>query len=101
MRKTTTLVLQSLLVAAIHISYVFILYGARSLRSLHAPYFLTLFVWLGVPTLVAFALYYLSLSRMGFLSEPMRRTKLAACSIGPTVLSLYCGLFLALNTFGS
>jgi len=95
------LVLQSLLIAATHISYVFILYGTRSLRFLHAPNLLIIFVWLGVPTLVAFALYYLSLSRVGFLSEPMRRTKLMACSIGATALSLYCAVFLALNTFGS
>jgi hypothetical protein len=90
-----------MLIAAGHISYVFIVYGTRSLRALHAPYSLLLLLWLGLPTLVAFLLYYLSFLRAGFLPEPTRRTTLTACSIGLSVLSLYCGLFLTLNTFGS
>lgn len=101
MRKATKLILKTLLVAAGHISYVFIVAGTRSLRALHAPYLLILLLWLGLPTLVAFLLYYLSFSRAGFLPESWRGTKLTACSIGLTVLSLYCGLFLTLNTFGS
>lgn len=95
------LVLQSVSIATIHISYVFILYGTRSLRMLRAPDLLITFVWLGVPTFAAFTLYYFSFSRAGILSEPMRRTKLTASSICSTVISLYCGMFLALNTFGS
>ena len=77
----------------------FIVYGSKSLQSLHLPALVDFMLWLGIPTLAAIVLYYVSLSKT-LLSDPWRVTKLTAYSIGLALLSLYGALFLSVNTFG-
>jgi hypothetical protein len=100
MRTVMKLLLKWLLVASFHIGYLFILYGTKALRFVPGPNLFKMFVWLGLSSFIAFSLYYLFLLRSGLLSVSMRRTKLVAYSAGASLLSLYCGVFLCLNTFG-
>jgi hypothetical protein len=94
------ILLKMLLVALGHIGVLFILYGTRVMRFLPIPDLLQDFIWFGLPAVIAFVLYYQFLSRSTFLKGPMRRTKLMACSVAALLVSLYCGMFLCLNTFG-
>jgi hypothetical protein len=100
MRKSIKLLLKWLMVASFHVGYLFILYGTKTLRFIPGPYYFKLFVWLGLSSIVAFSLYYYFLLRSGLLSASKNRTKVAVFSVGASLLSLYCGVFLCLNTFG-
>jgi hypothetical protein len=100
LRQSTKLklLLEVIAVAGSHIGILYIMYGRESLPPLHgwAP-----FVWLLLPSCGAFVLYYVSLSKADFISEPYRRVKLATSSLAATLFSLYWGVFFALNTYGS
>lgn len=98
-QRTTKLklLLAVIAVAGFHIGVLLILYG----RKLLPPYGWAPFVWLLLPSCCAFVLYYFSLSRADFVSDPYRRVKLATSSLVATLFSLYWGVFFALNTYGS
>lgn len=100
MRKRVTLLFKWSLVALFHISYLFAFYGIKASRFIPGPYISAVFAWLGISTALAFSFYFLLLLRSGLMRDPMRRIKVASCSAVASLLSLYCGVFLCLNTFG-
>jgi hypothetical protein len=100
MRRVTKLLLKWLFVASFHVGYLLVLYGAKALRFVPAPYLFKIFVWLELPSIIAFSLYYHFLLRSDLLSESGRHATAASYSILASLLSLYCGVFLCLNTFG-
>ena len=99
-RRMMKLLLKTLLIACFHVGILFIAYGRRWLAYLPHMLGMASFAWLVLPTCVAFCLYYFSFSASGFLSAPNRRAKLMTCSIVVSLLSLYLGVFLSLNTYG-
>lgn len=103
MSGTTKLLLKMSLVGLGHISILFIVYGIK-LR-----FFLMADAWLNYAftsflvffPVIPFVLNYCFISSSNLFSENMRRMKVAGCSIAATIFSLYWGMFLCLNTFGS
>ena len=101
-RGTTKLLLKLTLVGLGHIGILFIVYGIQ------IRFFLLANAWEGnaftifllCSPAIPFVLNYFFISRSGLMSENLRRTKAAVISIAPTIVSLYVGMFLCLNTFG-
>jgi F0F1-type ATP synthase assembly protein I len=95
-RKSTKLLLTMILIAFVHAGILFVWYGRKWCWSnIWAAH-----IWLLLPSCAAFCLYYLSLSTAGILAEPFRRGKLTTISVVATLVSLYVGVFLSLNTYG-
>ena len=97
------LLLRLFLVGLGHIGLLFIVYGIK-LR-----FFFIADPWkdyafqtfLVCSPVISFALNYFFISRSNLLPENMHRTKATLISIAATSFSLYWGMFLCLNTFGS
>ena len=100
MRRAMKLLLKWLVVASIHVGYLFVLYGSKALRFVPGSDLFKMFVWLGLSSIIAFSLYYHFLLRSGLLSASQLRAKVAAYSVGASLLSLYCGFLLCVNIFG-
>ena len=100
MRKATKLSLKMLLIALGHIGILFISYGRKWIRLLPPMAGLSTWVWLVLPSAIAFVLYCFFLGRAGVLSEHNRRAKITICSLAATLCSLYLGVFFSLNTYG-
>ena len=99
MRKATKLLLTMILIGCGHAGILFVAYGRRWLA--YWPYYGAAYIWLLVPSCAAFYLYYFSLSRAGIDAESYRRGKLVTISTVATLISLYLGVFLSLNVYGS
>jgi hypothetical protein len=100
LRKAMKLSAKMGLVALGHVCILFISYGRKWMRFLPSVANLSIYVWLALPSSLAFFLYYIFLAKSGFLSEHNRRAKLTAWSLAASVFSLYLGVFFSLNTFG-
>jgi hypothetical protein len=88
-------------VAAAHMTLVVAAY-ATGLFGLHLPHKATIILWLAAPSLLALPAYAWILIRSPLLaSEPARAVKLGFCAFTATLVSLYLGIFIAYNTFGS
>jgi hypothetical protein len=89
------------IVAAVHMTYVVAAY-ATGLFGLHLPHTLTILLWLAAPSLIALPAYAWILLRSPLLaSESARAAKLGFCAFTATLVSLYLGIFVAFDTFGS
>lgn len=88
------------LIGALHSAWLFGAYGGGALawlgRALH--YNLVIFVWLGVSSGVAAFAYHRAACRIG--DVPSRAARVALC-VGGTLSSLYLGVYLAFNTYGT
>jgi hypothetical protein len=87
-------------IACMHAAMIFTVYGTK-LFGLNVPYYFITPLWLGVPAVLAFTAYFLSLQKTKWLVSALYREGmwvfLASLS---TLMSTYFGVFLALNTFG-
>lgn len=103
MRGASKLLLKMSLVGLGHISILFVVYGikVRFFLMTDVGKDIAFQVFLLFSPFVPLFLYCLLVLRSDLLSERWRRTKAAAIAIAATLISLYCGMFLCLNTFGS
>jgi hypothetical protein len=89
------------IIAAIHISFVVTAY-ATGFFGLHLPRQVTLALWLAGSSLCALVAYLWILMKSPLLaSESGRVVKLGICAVTITLVSLYLGIFIAYDTFGS
>jgi len=88
---------QILVVAGAHVAFLYFSYGSRFF-GLHLPAPLLLAPWLGGSSCFAFAGYYLALRKLQLLRAFVWRGAAAAAA---TMLSLYIGVFLAFNGYGT
>ena len=92
---------QIALIAGIHIAFLFVSYGT-GFFGFDLPYNLTIVLWLGASPLVALVVYYRTLSNSHWLiSSPYRVILLGACATIASLISLYIGALLAVNSFGT
>lgn len=103
MRRKTELLLKLSLVCIGHIGVLFIVYGIKTRFFLLADHWIDMAftIFLMFSPAIPFILNYVFISRSNLLPNNMRRTTAAACSLGATTFSLYWGMFMCLNTFGS
>jgi len=108
-RRTMMLVVKLALVALGHIGLMFTIYGTRVLRSISIPSqreglefagIILSFAFILIPTAIALFFYHRLITRSNLLSGPRGRAIGVACSIAASLISLYCAMFLCLNTFG-
>lgn len=87
------------LIAVIHIAFLFSSYGT-GLFGLgpSLPYMAVIAIWLGVSSVLAGLAYFKVGSRWPRLSSPALSVPFA---LAATLVSLYAGVFLAFNTFGT
>jgi len=89
------------IIAVAHITYVVTAY-ATSFFGLHLPHRLIIMLWLAGSSSVALIAYVWVLFRSPVLAmEPGRPLKLALMAITFTLVSLYLGIFISYDTFGS
>ena len=89
------------LVAVLHMGFIVAAY-ATNLFGLHLPKKLIIGLWLGGSSSLALVAYLWVLLRSPLLAaEPGRPMKLAFVAITATLVSLYLGIFIAYDTFGS
>jgi hypothetical protein len=94
------LIAQIVLVACIHVAFLFTAYGTKFFGLNLPPVFL-MALWLGVSSILAFAAYFLALLKTKLLVSALYREGLwIFCAGLVTLTSLYIGVFLALNTYG-
>jgi hypothetical protein len=94
------LIVQIVLVACIHIAFLFTAYGTKFF-GLNLPSVFLMALWLGVSSVLAFAAYFLALLKTQFLASALCREGLwIFCAGLATFISLYIGVFFALNTYG-
>jgi hypothetical protein len=91
MKSIATIVL----IAAAHVAFLFSAYGSKFF-DLHLPYGLTLSLWLGVSTCLAGFGYFKAALR---LSDKLY-VRLAGALVAASA-SLYVGVFLAFNAYGT
>jgi len=90
-----------ILTAAVHIAFLFTAYGT-SFFGLDLPSYAFLTLWLAASSMIALVVYYQVLSNSNWLmSMPYRVVSLGACATIGTFVSLYVGVFLAFNYFGT
>ena len=82
------------LVFSSHVAFLFGAYGTR-LLGLIPFYNLAIFVWLGLSSLIAAYAYFSVFDRVTQSYASVLYTVVATCA------SLYLGVFLAFNTFGT
>ena len=98
---TAKLWLSLLLIASIHVGFLFSAYGSHFF-GLPLPYLVVILLWIFVSSSVALRFYYLTLSKSTiFVDSEYRNIKLVSFSVGLVMLSLYLGVFAAFNTFGT
>jgi hypothetical protein len=102
-RGTKKLLLKMSLVGLGYIGILFVVYGIkiRFFFMTDAWKDIAFQVFLLSSPVIPLFLYYLLVLRSNLLSTHLRRRKAMAISIAATVISLYCGMLLCLNTFGS
>jgi hypothetical protein len=89
------------IVAVAHITFVVAAY-ATGLFGLHLPRQVTLVLWLAGSSLLALMAYVWVLIKSPWLAaESGRAVKLGICAVTFTLVSLYLGIFIAYDTFGS
>ncbi|MDR3393102.1 MAG: hypothetical protein P4L77_15345 [Sulfuriferula sp.] len=94
------LIAQIVLVACIHVAFLFTAYGTKFF-GLNLPSGFLMALWLGVSSILAFAAYLLVLLKTKWLASALYREGLwVFCAGLATFVSLYIGVFLALNTYG-
>lgn len=94
------LIAQIVLVACIHVAFLFSAYGTQFF-SLSLPPVLLMVIWLGVSSVLAFAAYFFALLKTKLLALALYREAFwIFCAGLATLTSLYTGVFLALNTYG-
>lgn len=87
------------LVAVTHIVYLLSAYGSGLFGlKLPLPHYAVLSVWLGLSSVLAYLAYFKIGSRWRGLSSLARS---ASFAFAATLCSLYVGVFLAFNTFGT
>jgi hypothetical protein len=100
-RRWTTLLAQMVVIGCLHAGFLFIAYGRRWVSYLSPLGVGAEVIWLLLPSCVACCLYYFSLSSADLFTARARRGKLAVCSIAATLFTLYWGVFLSFNTYGT
>ena len=94
------LIAQIALVACIHVVFLFTAYGTKFF-GLNLPSVVLMSLWLGVSSVLAFAAYFFAFLKTKFLASALYREGLwIFCAGLATLISLYIGVFLALNTYG-
>ena len=89
------------IVAILHMAFIATAYGT-SFFGLHLPKRLVIGLWLGGSSSIALIAYLWVLLRSPLLAaEQGRPMKLAFVAITATLISLYLGIFIAYDTFGS
>lgn len=89
------------IVAVAHITYVVVAY-ATSFFGLHLPHRLIIILWLAGSSSLALIAYVWVLFRSQVMAtEPGRPMKLAFMAITFTLVSLYLGIFISYDTFGT
>lgn len=99
MPRVLKLLIKIGLIACAHAGVLFLAYGKRWLGYLPAP--IAAPVWLLLPSCIACYLYYNSFSQAGSFFASNRHGRLWICSVVVTLASLYGGVFLAFNVYGS
>lgn len=90
------------LIAGIHVGFLVASYGSGFLLELSLPYNAKLFIWLGLPSIIAGASYYWTLSRSPWMAASAYRIpKLGVCATVSALITLYLGVFIAFNTYGA
>jgi hypothetical protein len=82
------------MIFAVHVAFLFGAYGTHFF-GLHLPYHLAIAIWLGVSSLIAAVAYYSAFSRLNKGNVQVLSTIVATCS------SLFVGVFLAFNIYGT
>lgn len=102
-----TLLVELALVALGHIGFMFTVYGTKVLQSIPIPSWsekfagiIVSFCFILIPTAIALFFYYRLIARSNLLTGPRGKAIGTACSIAASLISLYCAMFLCLNTFG-
>lgn len=83
------------LIAAAHVAFLFVAYGSRFF-GIHLTYGLTIFLWLGASTILAGVGYFKATSHVSVSLY----WRLVITVVGAAA-SLYVGMVLVLNTYGS
>ena len=86
------------LIAAAHVAFLFGAYGSNFF-GIPLPYMLVMAIWLGVSTVAAGVGYSKTAARLPWFSLHAHRHHFFAIAAAAT--SLYAGVFLAFNTFGT
>ena len=86
-----------LLIAAAHVVFLYIGY-ATSIFHLPAPYMVKIALWAGVSSLVAGLGYFRVVASIPGIAQRRNQYVFAALA---TCVSLYAGVFLAFNSFGT
>ncbi|MCK9388049.1 MAG: hypothetical protein M0Q22_06615 [Sulfuritalea sp.] len=88
-------------IASLHVAFLVSAYGSHFF-GLHLPSAVVIPAWLLVSSAIALVAYWLVLLRSSILGATSHRSgKLAACAVPATLVSLYAGVFIAFNTFGT
>lgn len=89
------------LIACAHIAFLFLAYGSHFF-AMRLPYFWMIALWIFGSSLMAWIVYWSTLSKSLLWSATSHRSLwFAICSTALMLVSLYIGVFLALNTFGT
>ncbi len=86
------------LVAAAHVAFLYGGYGSKFF-GIPLPYMLVMAIWLGASTVLAVVGYSKASARLPWLGSHAYRRHLFA--IAAATASLYAGVFLAFNAFGT
>lgn len=82
---------------AIHVAFVFVTYGSHFF-GIRLPYSIVMAIWLGLSSLTAAVAY----GRVFFRSQVFRGVfGPVIYAVAATCVSLFIGLFLAFNTYGT
>ena len=88
-----------ILVAAAHVAFLFGAYGTGLFGvARYLPYMAVVVIWLGASSLVAGVAYFRLGCTLPWLSPHIRSIPFAFLLV---LISLYVGVFLAFNTFGT
>ena len=79
-----------------HVAFLFGAYGTHFF-GVHVPYPVALVLWLGVSSVIAALAYYLAFARAAVGAGYVQ----VGSAVGATVLSLFVGVFLAFNIYGT
>ncbi len=88
-----------ILIAAAHAGFLFGSYGTGMFGFARAfPYMVVIALWIGASSALAGVAYFKVGTRLPWLSSSARGISFA---LAATLVSLYAGVFLAFNTFGT
>jgi hypothetical protein len=98
--NTLRMLVAYLLIGALHSAWLYGAYGGGVLAKLNGAlnYNVVVFIWLGLSSALAAFAYFRTALRVG---EMQSRAARIASSAGATLASLYLGVYLAFNTYGT